>query len=295
MLTRTNWFCTNILIVRHGQSDNNTTYDLVHTMFGDTLSPEQYEIELNKLHNPDCGMSETGHKQAKHLGEFIAAGKLNLLKHAKTWKIISSPMTRCLLTSQYVANAFGDRKKVTVHPRFYESDGCYKKAEDGSSVGLPGMTKAEVEATFPNFECLPGMEEGWYAGYNAKETSGEFKNRCGELVEILWKMHSDRLTTAVAMELTSSIKDTDEGILLVAHGNLIRGVVSKLLGTEGMITSDNTGITHIQLWSDRTNEHRLASLLSVNRVDHLLDAENGALITGGAIFEDHWIQEYLDA
>jgi broad specificity phosphatase PhoE len=309
MLLRSNWFCTNILIVRHGQSGNNITYDLIRQRFGDTLSAEEFEIELNKLHDPDCGLSPVGLRQAEHLGNYIQSGNMKVLKVVNKWKIISSPMKRCLLTSQQVARGFGEGTKVSVHPRFFESDGCYRKAEDGSSVGLPGMTAEEVESHFPNYHCLPGMESGWFH-LPKKETAREFKDRAKELVEYLWQTHYHRVenhktqysnghevkeetkgTNGSQNVHKSSLNDHNEGFIIVAHGNLLRAVVSNLLGTYSMITSDNTGVSHLQLWSSLEGNHAFASVQFLNNVEHLLSEPN--LISGNEIFDDHWIQEYL--
>lgn len=303
---RANWFCTHLVIVRHGQSDNNTTYELIRNKFGDSLTPEQFEIELHKIHEPDCQISAIGARQSQCLADYIAAGKFTTLKQCRSWKVVSSPMKRCLMTTQIIASGFGQQYPVTVHPRFYEADGCFKKDEEGNSVGMPGYTQNEVESLFPGFTCLPGMENGWYAGHSSKETGGEFKQRVEELVQYLWTMHSDRLQRAQSKQSqpgdtaeTNSkppmplLDDRDEGMFLVAHGNLIRAVISRLLNTYSMFTVDNTGLTYIQLWSTVDGENRMASVQYANRVDHLLSVDNGALIGGGDVFDDHWIQEFL--
>jgi broad specificity phosphatase PhoE len=301
---RANWFCTNVIIVRHGQSDNNTTYELIRSRFGDSLTPEQFEVELNKIHEPDCSVSSVGVSQSKALAEHIAAGKLNTLKQARSWKVLSSPMKRCLMTTQLIAAGFGPDYPVTVHPRFFESDGCFKKDEDGNSVGMPGMTKAEVEGRFPGFQCLPGMENGWFADRPGKETAGEFKLRTEELIDVLWTMHGDHLRDAqqrrqqevlegVPDAEKKPLDDRDLGYFIVAHGNLIRALISKLLGTFAMVAVDNTGLSFLQLWSTVDGQNRFASVQYCNRVDHLLHIDGGSLVSGSDIFDDHWIQEYL--
>jgi broad specificity phosphatase PhoE len=301
---RVNWFCTNLIIVRHAQSDNNTTYELIRNKFGDSLSPDQFEIELNKIHEPDCAISAIGVRQSKLLADHIAAGKLATLKQARSWKIMSSPMKRCLMTTQLISAGFGENYPVTVHPRFYESDGCFKKDEDGNSVGMPGFSKREVEEQFGGFQCLPGMENGWYADHASKETGGEFKERVEELLQTLWQMHEDHLRTALEtrrqqnqdsanIDRKSMLDDRDMGYFIVAHGNLIRALISRFLNTFSMIPIDNTGMSFIQLWSTTDGQNRFASVQYTNRVDHLLGVDNGSLISGSDVFGDHWIQEFL--
>lgn len=272
---------TDIILLRHGESANNVTYATVRGMFGDSLSPERYEEELEKLHNPDCGLSPKGMQQTEKLREYIATGGFarTVASHDE-WKIFSSPMQRCLLTSKFICSAFGN-KGVTVVPFLYESDGCYKKSPDGTSVGLPGMTKAEVEERFPTFTCEAGMENGWYT-LSHKETRKEFLNRAQEVSDWLWALHDQ----------TESERGFKTGMILSIHGNLIQSIITNLVKSNNMmLTHDNTGFAHVQLWSSADNKVRFPALLYTNRVDHLHDSPE--LIAGGDIVADHWVEEFL--
>lgn len=269
------WRRTDIFLVRHSESTNNCLYELVQERFSE-LSPERMDEEVDKLHDPDCALSPRGQRQALLLRE-------HLLKHPLTpnsssqqgtaFRILSSPMKRCLLTAQQVAIGLGGLL-VTVHPQLFESDGCYQPQPDGTTVGLPGMTAAEVETSFPSFKCLPGMEAGWYH-LPRKESAEEFMVRAKGLADHLWALH-----------------DKEEGpIVLVAHGNVMRELISRMLGTSGMVTHCNTGVSHLQLWSSEQEGRRLATLQYANRVDHLLSQPE--IISGNEVFDDHWIQEYV--
>lgn len=271
---------TDIILIRHGESANNVTYATVRNMFGDSLSPERYEEELEKLHNPDCGLSPKGMLQTEKLRDYIASGGFKAVAVPDEWKIFSSPMQRCLLTSQEISTAFGS-KSVTVMPFLFESDGCYKAYPDGTSVGIPGMTKAEVEERFPTFACEHGMENGWYK-LSHKETRKEFNTRAEEVSDWLWQLHDQS-------EVERGFKT---GVVLSIHGNLIQSIITNLVKSSNMmLTHDNTGFAHVQLWSSPDNKIRFPAILYTNRLDHLHSCPE--LVGGGAIVEDHWVQDYL--
>jgi broad specificity phosphatase PhoE len=271
---------TDIVFIRHAESANNGTYEAVRSMFGDTLSPEQYEIELMKLHNPDCSLSDRGVKQVEKLGHYMASGGLsNIIKNVDEWKIYSSPMHRCLLTTHGFCTALN--KRATVMPFMYESDGCYESTGHHTR-GLPGMTAAEVHEKFPMLDCAPGMENGWFT-LPHKETRRQFAERSKAVSDWLWSLH----------EQTPEERGFQSGLIFSAHGNLIMSVLTNLLqGSNALITHDNTGITHVQLWSKEDGSVRLPATLFTNRVPHL--AAHPELVGGGAVLEDHWIQEYLE-
>lgn len=273
---------TDIVLIRHGESANNTTYESVHTLFDYELTPEQYEIELGKLHCPDCFLSNRGEKQVEQLANFLAAGGLTkTMQNPEDWKLYSSPMNRCLLSVSKIAEAL--QKHVTVVPFLFESDGCYQVLDDRSTKGLPGNTAAEVEERFPNFECAPGMENGYYK-LDRKETKRQFLERSEKVSDWLWSLHDQ----------SPEERGFKTGAIITAHGNLIQAVITHLLGARNlmMLTHDNTGFAHIQLWSHEDGSNRLPAILYTNRVDHLRG--NPELIAGGAVFEDHWIQEFLE-
>ena len=272
---------TDIVLIRHGESANNCTYAAVRAMFGDSLSPERFEEELGKLHNPDCALSPRGILQTEKLRQHIVSGGLSKpIANSDEWKIFSSPMQRCLLTSEVVGAALG--KGVTVMPFLFESDGCYQPLPDNTTKGIPGMTKAEVETRFPTFECAPGMENGWFT-LPHKETRHQFKDRAEKVTEWLWQLH----------EQSEQERGFKSGVFLSIHGNLIQSIIANLVKSDSMmLTHDNTGYAHVQLWSSADGKTRIPAIIYTNRVDHL--REHPDLVSGGAVVEDHWIQEYLE-
>lgn len=282
-MKRSDWFCTEIILIRHAESFNNCTYELVRQRFGDNISDKDFEMELNKLHDPDCGISPKGENQVNFLKDFLQKdGMKQILPSFQSdeWELYSSPMKRCLLTSQQVSIGLGN-KPVIVKPNLFESDGCYHTNDDGSTKGLPGMSKIEVENKFPNFTCLEGMENGWYK-LPAKETKDQFLTRSKQVAQELWSLHHAR------QEKNDS---GSGGLIIVAHGNLISSILCELLQSHSLYACCNTGLTQLQLWSSKVDHKRLVTVGFFNRVDHLTTQPH--LIGGNELFDDHWIQEYF--
>ena len=276
-----------IVLIRHGESLNNIIYDEIRARFGADAEGEVVEAEEGKMRHPDPGLSDRGTKQAQRLGRFFGAGfdkALNPISKASVvpWQVWSSPMRRALVTTREMILAMGHQEvAVRVHPELYESGGCY---EHGS--GLPGSTKSEISAEFPDFVCESGMEEGWYHGKSSMETSDEFMSRM------------DRIAAWLRVQ--------QQHVVLVIHGNLISGLINRLvLGSEGNSAGNmgglyihfNTAFTHLQLFLEPLSQTDLSSptvpitsILGTNRVDHLVGCE--VLFSGARVHDDHWMQEY---
>jgi broad specificity phosphatase PhoE len=313
-LLKRDWVCTEVVLIRHGESSNNCIYEQVRQRFGNTLNHEDFEAEVDKLHDPDCGLSPKGILQAEALSNHLKENTLEMMHDFSKWKIYSSPMKRCLLTTQQVVRGLGD-KEVYVHPCLFESDGCYKAFSDGTTIGLPGMDQETIESMFPQFHCFPGMENGWFH-LKEKETRKQFYERSKVMVDFLWNEHEkNHIQSAVMKEIEEEEevftpssetsfekgeKDSEkkkenqnqEGIMIIAHGNIIASIISSLVNTNALIANCNTGINHIQLWSHKVTKQRLCSIIFTNRVPHF--NHKPELHGGEQIFEDHWIQEFLE-
>lgn len=201
-------------------------------------------------------------------------------------------MRRCLLTSQALYRGLNEQCTIYVRPDLYESGGCY----DSSKVGLSGSTKAEVEGEFPEYKCLPGMEEGWYAGRTKCETSKEFQVRAKGIIDWLWMLHD---TSEQSRQLISGVPL--KNLVLVIHGNLLNAVITGLMGQAGhsFITHYNTGVTKVQLVTGK-NGRKAAALKCVNMIEHLplpatsTEGSSLSLRTGNDTLSDHWVQEFED-
>lgn len=205
-----NWRKIDIVFVRHAESYNNCLYDVVKERNkGIVLSMEEVDVEVEKLRDPDCGCSARGMLQCQSLREYIKDGGWNgCIGDVAKWKLYSSPMKRCLITSGFVSEAYGN-KPVTVIPFLHESDGCYNTTTDGKTVGCPGMTAEDVHKHFPSHRCVDGMENGWYS-LPEKETRTQFLQRSEQVASWLWNLHSQ----------SPDERGFQTGAVLVIHGNV---------------------------------------------------------------------------
>lgn len=279
-----------IVLVRHGESRNNIIYDEIRRIHGQDVSAEFIEVEEANLRSPDPGLSDRGLAQARRLGEFIhSKGGLDKALNpiasmsSSSWQIYSSPMQRALITTDEMVRAMGESGTIVrVHPELYESGGCYEHGR-----GLPGSSKHDIEAKFPGFICDPGMELGWFYGRPKEETAEDF----------MWRM--DRLAAWLRLQR--------QNILLVVHGNLMSGLINRLvLGSEGNSSGNmgglymhyNTAFSHLQLYrepislTDRSSPCvPIVAIQGVNRIDHLVGSDE--LLSGNRVHDDHWVQEYI--
>jgi hypothetical protein len=81
------------------------------------------------------------------------------------------------------------------------------------------------------------------------------------------------------------------GIVLTIHGNLIGTVVVALCKSDMLIAHDNTGVTHVQLWTNAAGR-KIPSIHYVNKVDHLHSSPE--LISGSDIIRGHWMEEFTE-
>ena len=111
------------------------------------------------MHESDCSLSSRGVLQSSLLGSFLSGGGMRVLSgdsstssstSGNNWNIFSSPMKRCLFTSQQVSIGLGPDKSVTVLPFLYESQGCYRLNERNEYLVETGFTQNEVEVRHTN-------------------------------------------------------------------------------------------------------------------------------------------------
>jgi len=131
------------------------------------------------------------------------------------------------------------------------------------------------------------MNEGWFH-LPTRETHSEYIQRAERVVDWIWSLLANRKEY-----------DDTEGIILVSHGNLLNAIITSLITgqapvfcTKGLITHNNTGISHLKLFVAKNNpQQRFTSVQYLNRVSHLL--QDSTLLTGNDPFKDHWVQEFL--
>lgn len=280
---------TDLLFIRHAESYNNILGESIRRSYGPKISEKEIKLLRKKLRQSDSTLSERGFKQLKLLEEYSLLGKLTRaveISDLSDWIFISSPMRRCLLTSQAISRGLGNN--IYVQPNLYESGGCYEVNEKGEKIGLPGSTSKEVEQEFPKYTCLPGMENGWYsssATATTSETMNDFHKRADKVVDWIWSIHGTPLSSR---QITPGVQF--KNMAFVMHGNLMSAVIGGLQGSKGLITHYNTGFSRVQLVTGMENQ-RIAVVKFLNRSDHI-PAENFDLLTGNNTLKDDWMQDF---
>lgn len=225
---------TDLILIRHAESTNNI------------LSRKSASHE-ELIFDSDCDLSNYGFMQAKQLNSTIKVrgGYWPDLATEK-WLVYCSPMLRCLRTATVALD--GIDKQVFVNKHLHEAGGCFSKGVDGEIVGVSGRTTDEIKNIFPNVVCDTGMENGWY-DRDHKETRDEFHARVSCITEWLW----DNVTTTHQKQTQPYDGSPTNGIVLVAHGNVLSRILGDLLSIKERDVMDNlflhlnTGVSHLTL------------------------------------------------
>lgn len=296
---------TQLIIIRHAESNNNVLYDQIRSELGSDAPDSIVEAEEAKRREGDCTLSTKGFTQARSLGDYFNkdGGYINNYSQndddnnknkLDDWIIISSPMKRCCLTAQEISKSLGN-KKVIVLPNLYEFGGCYDHVyENGvyqkKTKGLIGRSKEDIEKSHEEFKCCNFDEEkiGWYHN-DESETIEQFRERCKKVVDWIWSLHEQEFSSRrIGNETPLGFKN----IILVGHGLLNSNVIANLMGCEDddryLVVHNNTGVSKLELYSAKGNK-RVAAIKSVNLLNHLDNKIE--LMTGDHITADHWIQE----
>lgn len=196
------------VVIRHGQSTNNLLW-------------EQTGSEAGR--HPDTPLTETGHTQARLLGETLATGVL-------PWTIdvlYCSLMMRAVQTAAPVAAALG--LPLYGHEDMYEVGGPFHVDEStGLKNPYPGSSRSELLAVSDRL-VLPDSvtEDGWYS--RPFEEPSDAPARARTLIADLRARHSDDTTVA-----------------FVSHGYLSQFLFRELLGITdmpGWVEIHNTSLT----------------------------------------------------
>ena len=106
---------TNVLLIRHAESLNNTLYDTIREKFGEDVSSEVLEQQEALLRQADPTLSAKGFAQAAALGSHSKDGSYFAGMFGcgeEQWRgatvIASSPMYRCLLTTKALSDNLPD-------------------------------------------------------------------------------------------------------------------------------------------------------------------------------------------
>ncbi|NDJ61945.1 MAG: histidine phosphatase family protein [Chloroflexi bacterium] len=236
-----------LFIIRHAQSTNNALPD-----------------QKNRVQDPP--LTELGLQQADKLAQHLFdgpnfdpwidprsgfGGAVGKTGHEIT-HLYCSAMHRSLQTAQPVAKVFGIQPEVWLP--IHEHGGIFLE-ENGREVGYPGMTRAEIQAAFPNY-ILPEAitDKGWWLQPGGETLAAAY----GRAIY-------------VAEELRRRARDeADACIALISHGTFIDGLIKALLNQlpnrQSYFLHYNTAITR----ADFDANGRMI-IRHTNRVDHLPD------------------------
>ena len=231
-----------LYFIRHAQSANNKLYDETGAWNGRDVDPE---------------LTEIGQRQAKHLAEHLActhgAGATQPRDYANRQAfgithLYTSPMVRAVSTATYLSEALG--LPLTMWEDLHEIGGIFRVDENGERQGLPGKTRSDFAARFPDVILPQALgEDGWW-------------NRPPESIE----QQLDR-AQRVVRDLSERHGQTDDRVVAVSHGGFYNFVLTALLGTtpgDGFwFGINNTGITRLDFSAEGI------ALMYANRLEHL--------------------------
>ena len=229
--------------IRHAQSVNNALYD---------------ETGSWNSRNEDPELTVKGQQQAQHLAQFVAQADVNFDPDRRNeanrfgfgfTHIYTSLMVRAASTGTPLADALG--LPLVAWLDVHETGGIFlDDLATGEQIGLPGKTRADFEARFPNLVLPAELDHtGWWN--RPFETDDERPARARRFLTELLARHGG----------------TDDRVAVVSHGAFYNRVLAALLkiayGDGWWFGVNNTGITRIDF---RENE---IGLMYLNRTDHL--------------------------
>lgn len=235
-----------LYIIRHGQSSNNALQNQTERTHDPSLTPlgfQQADALASFLHNAPRRDPWTD----PATGYTVSSGDSGV----RFTHMFCSPMRRALQTALPIAQTL--ELQPQVWSAIHEHGGIYLETESGV-VGYPGMTRAEIEESFPGFTMPEDItHEGWWNPANGQESLAGAYARAIHVAADLRRM---------------ARSEPDARVALITHGTFIDGLIKALLSQLPARTMYylhyNTAITRI----DFRAEDRLL-LHFVNRVDHL--------------------------
>ena len=271
-----------LFLVRHAESQNNAVNakyaSLAWEKFLRSSDPDLSEVGNQQIAKLKSYFATSSSETTQHLRAAAANGGDRFL-------FFSSPMRRALKTSSALAAGL-QYKNVIVDPNLFEEGGCFHDFPDMSDMKglehLQHMSQSELDAlktsgqqptTYPGLseadvrdatklsdslgvtpetasfvgDVMPGMENGWYAEFDQRET----RQGCYQ-----------RAKTFVDKVRGIAMNDAADDIVLVSHGDLMDAVLKNFIASgasaiasAGDQTLDhsvrfahtNTGITRVEV------------------------------------------------
>ena len=122
-----------ILLIRHGQSENNAR-------------PARQRIQ-------DPSLTDVGYRQAALTGEWLAQMDVD--------RLLTSAFLRTLETTDAIRRATGLVPQIW--PEIHEQGGCISGYSKGTYKGQPGMSAEDLRGQFPGFKFTKEIgSDGWW-------------------------------------------------------------------------------------------------------------------------------------
>ncbi len=171
-----------LYFIRHAQSINNANWN--KDGFQD---------------HPDPELTVTGQLQVRCLTEYLSNNQPR--DETKSWNsynqygfglthLYSSLMVRALETAAPISEAI--QLPLVAWPEIHETGGIFSRVDGEKRTGLPGKTRSELLARFPNL-ILPDWvgEDGWWQSRPFEEDHGSARRANAVWLELL-RRHADQ-------------------------------------------------------------------------------------------------------
>lgn len=223
-----------VILIRHAQSYNNA------------LSDSRQRVQ-------DPPLTELGWEQARLLAQHLASATDAYADQARGYditRLYTSPMLRSLQTASLLAQALQLQPEVWVD--IHELGGVFLEDEHGVARGFGGMTRAEIQALYPQYRIEPRVtESGWWPAEKAMESDADSALRAEQVAATLLARAHEQ-----------------ERIAIVSHGAFLDRLLKCLLGRPPQpphtFLHYNTAFSRVDFLSAETIQvHYL------NRIDHL--------------------------
>lgn len=196
-----------LYFIRHGQSQNNASWDVTGSDQGRVADPE---------------LTALGQKQARCVAQFLTQGDPNFRYAGRDAQngqgfpithLYCSMMSRAIQTAIPIAQALN--LPLNAWPDVHEHGGIYLDDEAGNPCGKPGLTRAECGERFPSLGLPDWLDErGWWQsrGYESEE---HYRLRAQRFLDDLLDKHGN----------------AEDNVAVVSHGAFFTQVMRTLLGT----------------------------------------------------------------
>ena len=200
-------FCPmQLYFIRHGQSQNNASWDTSGSDHGRVADP---------------GLTELGHRQAACVAQFLTVGNPVFRFAGRDTQngrgfpithLYCSMMLRAVQTATPIASALN--LQLVAWPDLHEHGGIYTDDAAGVPHGQTGLTRSQCAEQFPHLQVPDGLDErGWWQSrpYESDE---------------LYRQRAQRFLS----ELHAKHGTTDDAVAVVSHGAFYTQMMRDLLG-----------------------------------------------------------------